>query len=54
MPTMSKSRSGSGRGGNVPGLGGLLIGDPVLANAAQLLIAAGETWVQKSLEQNSK
>ena len=41
MLTMSKSRSGSGRGGDLPGLGGLTIADPVLANAAALLIAAG-------------
>lgn len=41
MLTMSKSRSGSGRGSVAQS--GLMIADPVLANAADLLVAAGYT-----------
>ena len=40
---MSRSRSGSGRGGDLARTGGLSIADPALADAAAALIAAGYT-----------
>ena len=43
MFSMSKSRSGSGREGDLARTGGLAIADPALADAAALLIAAGYT-----------